>query len=494
MLEIDKRKVAIAQSSETIQYPETPPYHPNEAYPELVQNNLNFGVDIDNKVYELVRLSLYLAGLDRENFGTPGWNPFKHLIKEGDVVFIKPNMISEKHKFNNDWDYVITHGSVIRPILDYLFIAMNGRGRIIIGDGPQTDSNFWKIAKLMGLFELQELYAKFSRDFEIEIVNLQDEYWVTKGDIWTQTIKLSGDPRGRVFFNLGSNSWFSEFDGSGKKYYGAFYDIEETNKAHSNGNHIYAIARSPLIADLFINIPKLKTHKKCGITVNLKSLVGINANKNFLPHYTFGSPNEGGDQFPNSTFQNNFENLLVSNFKKLLLKNKYIRYISWRFKKLGYVIFGNTEEKIRSGNWYGNDTVWRMALDLNKILFYGNPDGTLRNEKPKRFFSVVDGIFGMEGDGPYAGQKVNSGIIIAGFDPVAVDAVCAKLMGFDYKKIKIIFKAFEQTNLPITSLRYNEIECVSNNGRWNKKLSDIEYADVFHFNPPLGWRGHIELE
>ncbi len=40
------------------------------------------------------------------------------------------------------------------------------------------------------------------------------------------------------------------------------------------------MSKSPLVADVFINLPKLKTHKKCGLTVNLKSLVGINANKN----------------------------------------------------------------------------------------------------------------------------------------------------------------------------------------------------------------------
>lgn len=492
---IDKKIVGIAHNP-SIKYPEKSPYNPDEIYPELSANGLNFGVDEENKVYSLVRLSLYLAGLDSENFGTPYWNPLKHLVKEGEIVFIKPNMISEKQKFNDDWDYVITHGSVLRPIIDYLFIAMNRKGRVIIGDSPQTDSYFWKIAKLMGLFELQEIYNKLSKDFEIEIINLQDEYWITKNGVWIQTIKLPGDPRGRIFFNLGNNSWFSELDSLGKKYYGAFYDIEETNKAHSNGNHIYAIARSPIIADLFINVPKLKTHKKCGITVNLKSLVGINANKNLLPHYTFGTPDDGGDQFPERRIQKNLENIIVTQLKKLLLnsKNKYIKIITGKLKKLGYLFFGATEETIRSGNWYGNNTVWRMSLDLNKILFYGNPDGTIRDDNPKRFLSVVDGIFAMEGNGPYAGEKVNTGVIISGFDPVAVDSVCAKLMGFDYRKIKLISKAFEQSELPITSLKYDEIKCVSNNSSWNKKLNDIENTDVFHFKPPLGWRDHIELE
>ena len=77
------------------------------------------------------------------------------------------------------------------------------------------------------------------------------------------------------------------------------------------GRHEYAISRSPLEADVFISIPKLKTHKKCGITVNLKGLVGINANKNWLPHYSFGAPEDGGDQFDKGSLKTKFENWIV---------------------------------------------------------------------------------------------------------------------------------------------------------------------------------------
>ena len=103
---------------------------------------------------------------------------------------------------------------------------------------------------------------------------------------------------GGMSFDLGSDSMFVELDDLGKKYYGASYDIKDTNEHHQNGKHEYYIAKSPIYSDVFINIPKLKTHKKCGITVNLKSLVGINANKNWLPHFIIGSPETGGDQFP----------------------------------------------------------------------------------------------------------------------------------------------------------------------------------------------------
>jgi hypothetical protein len=45
--------------------------------------------------------------------------------------------------------------------------------------------------------------------------------------------------------------------------------------------------------------------------------------------------------------------------------------------------------------------------------------------------SVVDGFLGMHGEGPRLGKRLRLGTVIAGTDPVAVDAVAAAIMGFD---------------------------------------------------------------
>ncbi len=492
---MDNRLVSISYL-ENYYYPQTP-FNPDIVYPEhsKLKKSISFNIDIHNKVYSRVREALYLLGLDSENYNTPNWNPFKTLVRPGEIVFIKPNMIAEKHRKNTDWDYVITNGSVIRPIIDYLFIAMNGEGRIIIGDAPQTDSKYPEIIKLMGLEEIRELYSRV-KGFEIELINLQDEYWVTKDDIITDKVTLKGDPRGSILYNLGNESYFTEYDNLNIKYYGAGYDIKETNEAHSNGNHKYAIAKSPIIADVFINIPKLKTHKKCGITVNLKSLVGINANKNLLPHYIFGAPENKGDQFDKLTTKRKLENFLVTNVKsRINRQNKLFEFIARKFKGKAYEIFGDTEEVIRSGNWYGNDTVWRMSLDLNKILLYGQIDGQMEPSKRKRYFSIVDGIKSMEGNGPVAGTCKNTGLVVAGFDPVAVDVVCATLMGFDYKKINLLNRSFDKVKYPITELKPEDIVIISNNPKWNsKRIAELDYESLFHFNPHFGWVGHIELD
>jgi len=51
-------------------------------------------------------------------------------------------------------------------------------------------------------------------------------------------------------------------------------------------------------------------------------------------------------------------------------------------------------------------------------------------------FAIVDGVVGMEGDGPLFGDPVPSGVLVMGRDGVAVDATGARLMGFDPGEIE----------------------------------------------------------
>jgi uncharacterized protein (DUF362 family) len=49
--------------------------------------------------------------------------------------------------------------------------------------------------------------------------------------------------------------------------------------------------------------------------------------------------------------------------------------------------------------------------------------------------SVIDGFVGMEGDGPVNGTPVPWGIVLAGTDPLAVDALAAHLMGYSIGEV-----------------------------------------------------------
>jgi uncharacterized protein (DUF362 family) len=58
-------------------------------------------------------------------------------------------------------------------------------------------------------------------------------------------------------------------------------------------------------------------------------------------------------------------------------------------------------------------------------------------------FNIVDGIIGMEGNGPIQGDARQSGVLVFGADAVAVDATCARLMGLEPARMQYLQQAGE---------------------------------------------------
>jgi uncharacterized protein (DUF362 family) len=56
-------------------------------------------------------------------------------------------------------------------------------------------------------------------------------------------------------------------------------------------------------------------------------------------------------------------------------------------------------------------------------------------------FNIVDGIVGMEGNGPIQGEPKRAGVLVFGDDPVAVDATCARLMSIDPWRVSYLSEA-----------------------------------------------------
>jgi len=55
-----------------------------------------------------------------------------------------------------------------------------------------------------------------------------------------------------------------------------------------------------------------------------------------------------------------------------------------------------------------------------------------------RSFAIVDGIVGMEGNGPIQGRARSCGVLVMGADLAAVDATCCRIMGIDPEKIEYL--------------------------------------------------------
>jgi uncharacterized protein (DUF362 family) len=414
-------------------------------------------------------------------------------IKPNDVVVIKPNLVKEsKETDKNEWRSVITSAFVIQSVTEYVCKKLSGKGEIYICDAPQTDSSFKKIAEKLGLYDVaKELSDQYN--IPIEVVDLRNEEWINENGIIVKREKKTGDPNGTIAFNLGKNSLFYKHKGEGQ-YYGADYDYKEVNRHHKVETQEYLICATPIMADVVISLPKLKTHKKTGVTLSVKNLVGINADKNWLPHHTFGSPSSGGDEYPDTSLKRKIETAGAKIVKKIALNIPYLgTKIARILRNKGMTVFGSGSNTIRSGNWYGNDTTWRMTLDLNRCLLYGNSDGTLRNESAKRYYSVIDGEIGMEGSGPMQGDPKECGIFISGSDPVSVDAVAATVMGFDWEKLPVIREAFYLDTLPISTVDPNTIQVVSELHDWQGSLEELKTKEHYDFIPHFGWRNHIEL-
>lgn len=130
-------KVGIIRDDQ-IDYCREAPFHPGEKYPEYPFGHTGG----DNSCYAGVRELFRLMRMDEANFGRASWNPLGEIIRPGDHVFIKPNFVRHYNHVGGI-EPLITQGSVIRAVLDYVHIATKDSGLITIGDSPYLDAGYY---------------------------------------------------------------------------------------------------------------------------------------------------------------------------------------------------------------------------------------------------------------------------------------------------------------------------------------------------------------
>jgi len=480
-------------------YPTTAPFNPSIAYPEYPFPG-EIGTQ-ENHVYDGVRQLLRGLGYDANRFDTPVWNPLCDLIRPGMTVVIKPNFVLSRHPEGKDLFSIITHPSVIRATADYCWIALHGAGRIIIADAPQYNCNFEELLEATHLNKVRNLYRRFPGP-QVDIYDLRT-YWSASLHMPSCIRRLAGDPRGSVRVDLGKGSVFVSHPHP-ERFYGAVYHRQETIQNHTNDRQEYEVSGTVLSADVLISVPKLKVHKKVGVTLNGKGLVGTCTNKNLLVHYSLGTPKDGGDQFPDGLLTPKEEGII--RFERWMYDNFLARrsvgyecihrflYGFLYLKILRHLGLSIPKDKrlLDAGNWYGNDSAWRMVVDLMKILHHTDARGKLCTSlSPRRTFSIIDGIIGGENKGPLAPDPKHSGVLIGGEHLLAVDIVGTRLMGFDPLKLKQI-TAFVGRGALLGLNSVTDIPVTSNDPAFANCLSDPG-NNFLAFNPYPGWRGHIEL-
>jgi len=116
--------------------------------------------------------------------------------------------------------------------------------------------------------------------------------------------------------------------------------------------------------------------------------------------------------------------------------------------------------------WPKNELHWRgIENSIIDIALTRTPD-----------LAIVDGIVGMEGDGPLNGTAKPLGALIMGCDPMAVDATCCRLMRLDPEKIGYLILGYQKK---LGVLREGEI------AQRGEKIADLaqSFTTVPHFEP-----------
>jgi uncharacterized protein (DUF362 family) len=403
-------------------------------------------------------------------------------------VVVKPNWVQHRAESSDSWEAVITSPELVLQVVRATAALTGGHAVISVCDAPHTYADFDAILERGALRRRLARVADEWPMLQLETLDLRRERWIQQGGVVVRREPNLEDPRGYTAVDLGPRSCLYQHRGEGR-FYGADYDRRVVNRHHRGDRHEYLLAGTPLGADLFVNLPKLKTHRKTGITAALKNLVGINGDKNWLPHHTEGCPADGGDERPEVGWTDWVEMRIKPLVQAATLRAPAIGGPLYRLaRSRGVALLDGDGAAIRNGNWRGNDTCWRMALDLNRALLFANRDGTLRTAaQAKRYFCIVDGIIGGEGNGPTDPEPVMSNVLIAGASPAEVDAVAARVMGFDVEGLPIVSRAFDDHPLPIGRTPLASVTCFDERVGAEIAVSDVAAAVPGGFRPHFGW-------
>lgn len=417
-------------------------YSPSEHYPEYPFSNDGLSKE-PNRVYAAIREMFSSMHLDEANYGTPKWNPLGRWIKPGLKIVIKPNFVMHKNgsRYPDDLDSLVTHPSVIRCILDYCYIALKKSGSIIVGDAPVKDCDFLHLMMKRNYQCIADFYGK--RGIDIKFIDFRDP--AEEGERY----KSSGTG---VLVDLGKLSCFYNCIHDETKLRVPNYDYRKVIKHHTGDTQEYLINSDVLDADVVINIPKPKTHRKNGYTGALKNFVGIVYNKEYLPHHTEGDVLKGGDEYKEFGVlrQYNSKLRLKMDRNRIKIDKRRKRGESITFYKIYQKILGipytisatfdeffnrignkTFAQQAREGAWYGNDTLWRTVLDLNYCLMYTDHKGQLHSGKQRTIIHLGDMIVSGQGEGPLAPLAKDQHMLLFSENAVEFDCILTKIMGFD---------------------------------------------------------------
>ena len=391
----------------------------------------------------------------------------------GRKVLLKPNWV--KHSSGqNDELCLRTNDNFLLATLE--LILANRPKEVIIGDAPIQGGKWDEIVNIKLLKKIHELSKEYKipvqvKDFRRAI------FYPGKNKLMTELNPLSD----YLIFDVKDKSFLEPITLKGRNIFRVTdYDPLKLEDTHKTGTHKYCLIKEFFEADIIISMPKIKTHQKSGLTGALKNIVGLNGDKDFLPHHRIGGTDFGGDCYPGGNHLRYWSEIAMDRANSQRGKTRYFSFVKvasifWKMS------FPKAVHNMEAG-WYGNDTTWRMVLDLNLIVYFGKPDGTISDKKQRIIYSLCDGIIAGQGDGPLFPEPLNLGVISFTDNPVFNDIAMATLMGFDFMKFPLLTEATKLIPINDAIVYISEIK---------GNFTDLKKISV-RTNPPRGWKSYLQ--
>lgn len=311
--------------------------------------------------------------------------------------------------------------------------------------------------------------------------------------------ELTRNSPGSTMVDLGARSLHSQKNHQNPRYKVEDYPIELTRSYHAEGRHAYEVNSLPLSVDVIISMPKPKTHRLAGITAACKNFVGITYEKACLPHRIDDDAESGnGDAYRKRSV---FKRLMSRYNEKRTFYSRSGKYVRSKVNdilmKFCYVVGALTSgDFYRIGSWYGNDTIWRTAVDLNIAMMFADKNGQLRDKQQRTILHIGDMIVSGQKEGPVGPTPKPLGIILFSDNALAFDRVVCEIMGFRESAFPLFNHGKALSAFGFDSKRQLEdTVIVSNVDALNQKsLKEFPYVPAWRFEPHPCWKGHIEKE
>jgi uncharacterized protein (DUF362 family) len=438
------------------------------------------GYDVPEHVAALIAGALCSAGLGQSEKNAP----LRDIIEPGMTVLLKPNWVLHSNMSGKGMDCMITHPVFIEEVIKQ--VAKASPGRIILADAPIQRAVFPQIVPP----DWQQRLRSLAHPCRLDIIDFRKHIRCESG----QHIQVSAGERSPSDYNLfdiGSRSLLEPISHPAGKFRITCYDPDAMPQTHCSGRHQFLLSREFFDADVVLNLPKLKSHRKSGITAALKNLVGINGDKSFLPHHRVGGSLQGGDCYEGKTlFKHLAERCCDSANRRINSRSFYpFSKAAEILLRLNRALHGEDE---LDGGWYGNDTVWRMVLDINRIAVYGGKDGVILPHPQRRIYSLTDAVIAGEGLGPLAPEPVPLGAVTFASSSAYADLAHTALMRFDWRKIPLVRHSFDRFDYPLTGSGPETVRINISGESYD--LPGLAERWGVDFRPAGGWEGHIELD